>query len=57
MNCCAGGWAFRRTDRPAHLRQWARDWLVEHHAYIREHGQDMPGIREWKWSAPAITSP
>jgi len=35
--------------RAAHLRQWARDRLIEHHAYIREHGQDMPGIRGWKW--------
>jgi xylulose-5-phosphate/fructose-6-phosphate phosphoketolase len=41
--------------RAAHLRQWARDRLVEHHAYIREHGEDMPAIREWKWSAVAIT--
>jgi xylulose-5-phosphate/fructose-6-phosphate phosphoketolase len=35
--------------RAGHLRQWARDRLADHHAYIRKHGQDMPEVREWKW--------
>ena len=38
-------------ERVAHLRQRLRDKLVEHREYIREHGDDMPEIKEWKWKA------
>lgn len=31
------------------VRQAMADKLAQHHAYIREHGQDMPEVREWKW--------
>lgn len=30
-------------------RQRFRDRLIAHAAYIREHGEDMPEIREWRW--------
>jgi xylulose-5-phosphate/fructose-6-phosphate phosphoketolase len=33
-----------------HLRQHIRDKLVTHHWYIAEHGEDMPDVRDWRWS-------
>jgi len=35
--------------RAAYLRQLARDMLARHRAYIVEHGDDMPEVRDWKW--------
>jgi xylulose-5-phosphate/fructose-6-phosphate phosphoketolase len=26
--------------------------LKTHHAYVREHGEDMPEIRDWRWRGP-----
>ncbi len=36
-------------SRAAHLRQRMFDKRVEHTAYIREHGEDMPEIRDFRW--------
>jgi xylulose-5-phosphate/fructose-6-phosphate phosphoketolase len=32
-----------------HLLQRLRDKLVDHARYIREHGEDMPEVSQWKW--------
>ncbi len=39
-------------SRYAHLRQRMAEKLVEHGAYIRAHGDDMPEIKGWRWSPP-----
>ena len=33
----------------AHFKQLLRNKLVEHRQYIREQGDDLPEIRDWKW--------
>jgi len=32
-----------------HFRQFLRSKLVEHKQYTREHGEDMPEVKDWKW--------
>jgi xylulose-5-phosphate/fructose-6-phosphate phosphoketolase len=38
--------------RCGHLRQRLRDKLIEHREYIREHGDDLPEIKQWQWEPP-----
>jgi xylulose-5-phosphate/fructose-6-phosphate phosphoketolase len=37
-------------SRAAYLKQDLRDKLIEHKQYVQKYGEDMPEIREWKWS-------
>ena len=31
------------------LESHCHEMLARHQAYIRQHGDDMPAIREWRW--------
>jgi xylulose-5-phosphate/fructose-6-phosphate phosphoketolase len=42
--------------RAAYLSQFLRDKLIAHKRYIRQYGEDMPEIREWKWGARAAAA-
>jgi xylulose-5-phosphate/fructose-6-phosphate phosphoketolase len=33
-----------------YVKQALRDKLLEHRAYICEHGEDLPEIRQWTWN-------
>jgi xylulose-5-phosphate/fructose-6-phosphate phosphoketolase len=37
------------AGRAQALQQEMHETLTRHRAYIREHGQDMPEIRDWRW--------
>jgi xylulose-5-phosphate/fructose-6-phosphate phosphoketolase len=39
----------KMAPRAGHLAQAMRERLIAHQAYIREHGEDMPEIRNWRW--------
>ncbi|SDK75674.1 xylulose-5-phosphate/fructose-6-phosphate phosphoketolase [Actinopolyspora mzabensis] len=35
--------------RAARLRQLMRDKRIQHRAWIRSHGEDLPEVRDWRW--------
>jgi xylulose-5-phosphate/fructose-6-phosphate phosphoketolase len=42
-------WVPGLASKAAHVTQHLRDKLIEHRAYIDEHGEDMPEIQNWSW--------
>src|SRR2546421_8805788 len=40
-------------DEAAHYRQQLQDQLIRHKIYVREHGEDLPEVRNWQWSRSA----
>jgi xylulose-5-phosphate/fructose-6-phosphate phosphoketolase len=38
-----------RLRGAGHVKQFLRDRLVEHHQYVRTHGEDLPDVEGWRW--------
>jgi len=38
-------------SRAAYVKQYIREKIVDHKNYIHQYGEDMPEIRNWKWTA------
>ena len=38
-------------EKSIYLKQQLKDKLIEHKQYIDKNGEDLPEIRNWKWSA------
>ncbi|MEU3278848.1 hypothetical protein [Streptomyces antibioticus] len=39
-----------RPRRPGRIRQTMTDARTRHHAWIREHGDDLPEVADWTWT-------
>jgi xylulose-5-phosphate/fructose-6-phosphate phosphoketolase len=40
-------------SKGSYLKQQMQDKLIEHKRFIDQHGEDLPEIRNWKWTVPA----
>jgi xylulose-5-phosphate/fructose-6-phosphate phosphoketolase len=38
-------------ERAQHVLQMVEDIHADHRAYITEHGDDMPLVRDWTWGS------
>ncbi len=38
------------AGKAAYAKQYLRDKLLDHKAYVHQYGEDMPEIRDWKWT-------
>ncbi len=39
------------SGRAAYAKQDLREKLIEHKTYIKQYGEDMPEVRNWRWQA------
>ena len=37
-------------EHSGEAREWLKNKLIEHRIYVREHGEDMPEVRDWEWT-------
>ena len=40
---------YKLGDKSSALNEWCKNKLIEHKEYIKEYGEDMPEIKNWKW--------
>jgi xylulose-5-phosphate/fructose-6-phosphate phosphoketolase len=41
----------RLAPQAEHARQWHSEQIQRHKLYVTEHGEDLPEVRNWQWSA------
>lgn len=40
----------RAPEKGAELAEFCQTQLARHHTYVREHFEDLPEVRDWRWS-------